>query len=136
VGALGGRAAEELIYGVVTTGAENDLQQVTMIAREMVTRWGMSPRVGPLNLGAEDGNGNPFTVAQRPYSDTTAALIDAEVKRIVEECFTEARRLLEENRGRLDALAQALLKEESLDEAGIHRVTGLAPREPDIAAMT
>src|SRR5205807_6066612 len=54
-GLLGGRAAEKLVYGVVTTGAENDLQQVTMIAREMVTRWGMSPRVGPLSLATEDG---------------------------------------------------------------------------------
>jgi cell division protease FtsH len=135
VGALGGRAAEQLVYGVVTTGAENDLQQVTMIAREMVTRWGMSPRVGPLNLGTEDGS-NPFAAQQKPYSETTAALIDAEIKRIVEECFTEARRLLGENRGRLDALANALLAEESLDEAAILRVTGLTPATPDVAALT
>ncbi|HYW27941.1 MAG TPA: ATP-dependent zinc metalloprotease FtsH [Terriglobales bacterium] len=127
VGALGGRAAEQLVYAVVTTGAENDLQQVTMIAREMVTRWGMSPQVGPLSLGAEDGT-NPFAVQQKPYSETTAALIDAEIKRIVEECFVEAQRLLGENRGRLDALAAALLKEESLDEPEILRVTGLSPQ--------
>jgi cell division protease FtsH len=133
VGALGGRAAEQLVYGVVTTGAENDLQQVTLIAREMVTRWGMSPRVGPLSLSSEDG-GNPFVAAQKQYSDETAALIDSEVKRIVEECLTEAQRLLEENRSRLDALAAALLKEDSLDESEIHRVTGLAPREPEVAA--
>jgi cell division protease FtsH len=133
VGALGGRAAEQLVYGVVTTGAENDLQQVTLIAREMVTRWGMSPRVGPLSLSSEDG-GNPFVAAQKQYSDETAALIDSEVKRIVEECLTEAQRLLGENRGRLDALATALLKEDSLDESEIHRVTGLAPREPEVAA--
>jgi cell division protease FtsH len=135
VGALGGRAAEQLVYGVVTTGAENDLQQVTMIAREMVVRWGMSPRVGPLNLGGEDGT-NPFAAQQRPYSETTAALIDAEIKRIVDECFTEAHRLLEENRRRLDTLAAALLKDESLDEPEILRVTGLSPAEPDLAALT
>jgi cell division protease FtsH len=136
VGALGGRAAEQLVYGVVTTGAENDLQQVTMIAREMVTRWGMSPRVGPISLGSEDGATTPFAVAQRPYSDSTATLIDAEVKRIADECFADALRLLEENRGRLDALARALLQDESLDEAAIHRVTGLAPVEPNVAAAT
>jgi cell division protease FtsH len=135
VGALGGRAAEQLVYGVVTTGAENDLQQVTMIAREMVTRWGMSPRVGPLSLGSDDG-GSPLAAPQKLYSETTAALIDAEVKRIVEECFAEARRLLEQNRSRLDALARALLERESLDEAQIHEVTGLAPREQDMAAIT
>ncbi|HXM55519.1 MAG TPA: ATP-dependent zinc metalloprotease FtsH [Candidatus Dormibacteraeota bacterium] len=125
VGALGGRAAEKLVYGVVTTGAENDLQQVTVIAREMVTRWGMSSKVGPLDLGGgEDGVG-PLGLTQRPFSEATAALIDAEVKRIVEECQDEAQRLLGENRGRLDALAQALLKEESLDEDEVLRVTGL-----------
>jgi cell division protease FtsH len=134
-GALGGRAAEQLVYGVVTTGAENDLQQVTMIAREMVTRWGMSPRVGPLSLSREDG-GSPLVAAPNQYSETTAALIDAEVRRIVDECFVEAHRLLEENRGRLDALAQALLDHESLDEPEIHRVTGLSPREADVAAIT
>jgi cell division protease FtsH len=133
-GALGGRAAEQLVYGVVTTGAENDLQQVTMIAREMVTRWGMSPRVGPLNLGGEDGV-NPLVGPQKPYSEATAEVVDSEVKRIVEECFTEAHRLLGDNRGRLDALAQALLKTESLDEPEILRVTGLPPKPQEVAAM-
>jgi cell division protease FtsH len=127
VGALGGRAAEQLVYEVVTTGAENDLQQVTMIAREMVVRWGMSPRVGPLNFGSEDG-ASPLGVAQRPFSESTAALVDAEIKRIVEECLAEAQRLLVENRERLEALATALLAEESLDEQEILRVTGLPPK--------
>jgi cell division protease FtsH len=135
VGALGGRAAEQLVYGIVTTGAENDLQQVTMIAREMVTRWGMSPRVGPLSLGSDDG-GSPLAAPQKQYSETTAALIDAEVKRIVDECLAEAHRLLEQNRSRLDALATALLERESLDESEIHQVTGLEPREQDAAAIT
>jgi len=136
VGALGGRAAEQLVYGVVTTGAENDLQQVTMIAREMVTRWGMSPRVGPLNLSSGDDGPAPFGLAQRPFSESTAALIDAEIKRIVEECQREAERLLGENRGRLDALARALLQEESLDEGEVLRVTGIPARgaEPGRAA--
>src|SRR5205807_8330243 len=83
VGALGGRAAEKLVYGVVTTGAENDLQQVTMIAREMVTRWGMSTRVGPLNLGGGEDGAGPLGLSQRPFSEATAALVDAEGKRIL-----------------------------------------------------
>jgi cell division protease FtsH len=136
VGALGGRAAEQLVYGMMTTGAENDLQQVTMIAREMVVRFGMSPRVGPLNYASEDGQG-PF-VAQKPFSEATAALIDEEVKRIVEECLADAERLLAENRPRLDVLAQALLREESLDEQEILTVTGLAPKPATVttAAMS
>ena len=136
-GALGGRAAEQLVYGVVTTGAENDLQQVTMIAREMVVRWGMSPKVGPLNFGDGDGAG-PLGLAQKQFSETTGALIDAEIKRIVEECLTEAQRLLASNRPKLDALARALLSEESLEEAEILRVTGLPPKpavgQPTVAA--
>ena len=136
-GALGGRAAEQLVYGVVTTGAENDLQQVTLIAREMVVRWGMSPKVGPLNFGTEDGAG-PLGLAQKPFSETTGALIDSEIKRIVGECLEEAQRLLAGNRPRLDALAKALLAEESLEEAEILRVTGLPPKpavgQPTVAA--
>src|SRR5205085_10055459 len=91
-----------------------------------VTRWGMSPKVGPLNLGGEDGAG-PLGLRDRPFSEATAALIDAEMKRIVEECLADAQRLLRENRGRLDALAEALLEHESLDEGEILRVTGLPP---------
>src|SRR5207245_9460632 len=81
-GALGGRAAEQLVYGVATTGAENDLEQVTAIARQMVTRWGMSPKVGPLNYLGEDGAQPSF---QKPYSEETAARVDSEGRRIVEE---------------------------------------------------
>jgi cell division protease FtsH len=122
VGALGGRAAESLVYGVVTTGAENDLQQVTRIAHEMVVRWGMSPLVGPLNYANDDNN-----AFQRPYSEATAKLIDDEVKRIADECFEDARRLLKEHRNKLDDLARALLEHDSLDEKEILAVTGLTP---------
>jgi cell division protease FtsH len=136
VGALGGRGAELLVYNVATTGAENDLQQVTAIAREMVVRFGMSRKVGPLNYTTEDGQ-SPLGI-QKPFSEETAALIDSEMKRIVEECLSEAERLLEENRPKLDALAKALLEEDSLDEAAILRVTGLPPKDHHIitAAMT
>ena len=135
VGALGGRAAEKLVYDTVTTGAENDLQQVTAIAREMVVRFGMSPAVGPLNYaGAEDGQGPP--AFQKPFSEATAALIDQEIKRIVEECLVDAQRQLAENRPRLDALAQALLRDESLDEQEILQVTGLPGKSATVAAMS
>jgi cell division protease FtsH len=127
VGALGGRAAEKLVYDVVTTGAESDLQQVTIIARQMVVHWGMSPLVGPLNL-TEEPDQQALVMPQRPYSEVTAQVIDSEVKRIVEECFSEACDLLSKNRDKLEALTQALLREESLDEDEILKVTGLAPK--------
>jgi cell division protease FtsH len=124
VGALGGRAAEHLVYGEVTTGAENDLQQVTQIAHQMVVRWGMSPKIGPIGFNEEAQSGLGL---QRPYSEATARDIDNEVKRIAEECFAQATSLLEANRARLDTLARALLKEDSLDEQQILEVTGLQP---------
>ncbi len=130
VGALGGRAAEKLIYDVVTTGAESDLQQVTQIARQMVVRWGMSPKVGPLNL-SDDGDQANMMISQRPYSETTAQVIDSEVRRIVEECFDDALRLLKDNRDKLAALTTALLREESLNEEQILEVTGL-PAKPKV----
>ncbi len=124
IGALGGRAAERLVYGVVTTGAENDLQQVTRIAHEMVVRWGMSPKVGPLNYSDGDGG----LVQQRPYGEATAQLIDDEIRRIADECLADAEKLLTEHRPQLDALARALLRDDSLDEAEIIEVTGLGQR--------
>jgi cell division protease FtsH len=129
-GALGGRAAELLVYAEATTGAESDLQQVASIARQMVVRWGMSPKLGPLSYLSEDGQ----PLAQRPFSEETAALIDREAKRIVEECLGQAQGLLEQNRGKLDALAQALLREESLDEAQILEATGVRPQDRHPAA--
>ncbi len=123
IGALGGRAAEKIVYGVVTTGAENDLQQVTRIAHEMVARWGMSPKVGPLNYGDGDAN----QLYQRPYSEATAQVIDDEVRRIAEECQAQAEQLLKDHRTQLDALAHALLRNDSLDEGQIIQVTGLGP---------
>jgi cell division protease FtsH len=130
-GALGGRAAEQLVYGVVTTGAESDLQQVTQIAHQMVVRWGMSRKIGPLGF-SEEGSSTAFGL-QRPYSEATARDVDSEVKRIAEECFTEAVRLLEANRARLDALASALLRYDSLDETEILAVTGIKADDHPVA---
>jgi cell division protease FtsH len=125
-GALGGRAAEQLIYGVVSTGAEADLRTVTGIAREMVVRWGMSPKVGAVNYGDEGGAAIAFG-AQRPYSDATAELIDSEVKRISDECLAQALDLLEVNRAKLDALAHALLEHDTLYADEILRVADVRP---------
>ncbi|MFF0465422.1 ATP-dependent zinc metalloprotease FtsH [Streptomyces mexicanus] len=123
IGALGGMAAEDVVFGVVTTGAENDLEQVTRIARSMVGRWGMSEKVGRLSALPADG--------QQPYGQSAAPrtldVIDAEMRRIVEECYEEARSTLIGHRGQLDALALALLEHETLDEPDAYRVAGVPP---------
>ncbi|MEP7306356.1 MAG: ATP-dependent zinc metalloprotease FtsH [Acidobacteriota bacterium] len=129
--ALGGRAAEMLIYGVATTGAENDLQQVTEIARHMVLRWGMSEKLGPINFIVRQDVDLPAAFQQQPYSEATSELIDAEIRRIVEESHGQADRLLAQHRAKLQALAQALVKAESLNAKEIHDATGLT--EPAVA---
>jgi len=130
--ALGGRAAEKLVYGVVTTGAEGDLQQVTEIARHMVLRWGMSEALGPISFVAPQDDGLPPAFQHQPYSDATSELIDAEVRRIVEESLSEADRLLAGHRDKLDVLAHALLSAESLNEQEIRDATGLGePPAPE-----
>ncbi|ALO99221.1 ATP-dependent zinc metalloprotease FtsH [Streptomyces hygroscopicus subsp. limoneus] len=123
IGALGGMAAERVVFGVITTGAENDLEHVTGIARGMVTRWGMSDRVGHLSVLPDDGQ-QPYGLSAAPH---TLDLVDGEVRRIVEECYAEACRTLEENRHRLDGLAIALLEHETLEEADAYRVAGITP---------
>ncbi len=127
IGILGGRAAEEVVFGTRTTGAQNDIEQATQLVRNMVTRWGMSDRLGMVQLAPRE---NPFlgtvdAYGTRPYSEATAAAVDEEVQRIIRECHDEAKRLLQEHRGALDALAQALLDRETLDEEEILEVTGL-----------
>src|SRR5438093_507050 len=120
--ALGGRAAEEVAYGAVTTGAESDLQQVNQIARSMVARFGMSPKLGPLNL-IQPGDG---AVAQH-FSEETSRLLDEEVRRIVDECHRDSVRILTENRDRLDRLAEAVLKKDTLDQDEIYAAAGISP---------
>ena len=127
VGILGGRSAEEVVYGTRTTGAENDIEQATNLARAMVTRWGMSDELGMVQLAARE---NPYldaigTGAARPFSEATARTIDTEVRRIISECHDTAVRLLTEHRPALDALAEALMARETLDEREILDVTGL-----------
>jgi len=130
IGMLGGRAAEEVVYGTKTTGAENDIEQATQLARNMVTRWGMSDALGMVQL-APRGNaflGGPAGFGgEKPFSEQTAALIDAEVQRIINDCHEEAKRLLREHRAALDALVAALLRKETLSEEEILQATGLPP---------
>jgi cell division protease FtsH len=116
---LGGRVAEELEFGEITTGAENDLKEVTQLAREMVTRWGMSPRLGTVFLGGEQEVflGREVGLRERQsYSEHTAALIDEEVQQLIGERYTYVHHLLSEHREELEQVAQALLEQESLNE--------------------
>ncbi|MER6064415.1 ATP-dependent zinc metalloprotease FtsH [Streptomyces sp. NPDC001792] len=121
IGALGGMAAEDVVYGVVTTGAENDLEQVTNISRGMVARWGMSERVGRLSALPSDAQ-QAYGLSAAPQ---TLDVIDVEMRRIVDECYEEACRKLRDHRGQLDALAQALLENETLEEAEAYRIAGI-----------
>src|SRR5581483_9569896 len=115
-----------------STGAESDIEQATNLARNMVTRWGMSDKLGMVQLAPRE---NPYLRAppgyagEKPYSEETARLVDAEVQRIIHGCHEEALRLLREHREQLDALVQALLARETLGEDDILEVTGL-PRAP------
>ena len=122
--ALGGRSAEELVFGQPSTGAESDLQQLTGIARQMVGRWGMSDRIGAVSVLPRPGAG-PLLPGVSEASQRSLVLVDDEVRRIVEEGHTAVLALLRDNRWRLDALAAALLKYETLDESAAHAAAGL-----------
>jgi cell division protease FtsH len=122
--ALGGRAAEEIVFGEISTGAESDLQQLTALARQMVGRWGMSDTLGPISVIPRDGSG-PFLPGAAEVSPETQKLLDDEVRRIVAEAHDEVVTLLTENRARLDALASALLEHETLDEDNAYATAGV-----------
>jgi cell division protease FtsH len=122
--ALGGRVAEEVVFGEISTGAESDIEQLTGLARQMVGRWGMSDAVGPLAVLPRDGVG-PFLPGAAEVSPETQKLLDDEVRRIVGEAREEVAALLTENRARLDALAQALLEHETLDEEDAYAAAGV-----------
>ena len=135
--ALGGRIAEEIIFGEeeVTTGASNDLQQVTRVARQMVTRFGMSDRLGPVALGRQ--NGNMFLgreiASDRDFSDTTAAAIDEEVRKLVDEAYQRSKNVLVSNKHILDKLAGMLIEKETVDAEELQEV--LANNDVKIAAI-
>ena len=109
---LGGRAAEEIVFNDVTTGASNDLERATKMARSMVTRWGMSSKLGPMVYGQKEELvflGREIS-EQRDYSESVAQEIDSEVRRFIGEAYTRARALLVEYRDRLDAIARRLIE--------------------------
>jgi len=118
VGLLGGRVAEEIVFGEVSTGAHNDFQRATSIARRMVTEFGMSDKLGPLQFGQSQGSqvflGRDFNNDQN-YSDAIAYEIDLEIQRIIKECYERAKQILIENRDKLDLIANTLLEIETLD---------------------
>ena len=126
-GALGGRAAEQIVYGRATTGAEGDLEQVSKLARMMVGRWGMSDAIGPMSVLPPDDDG---PLAQGAVAESTRQLIDTEARRIVEECYEHAVRRLNEHREQLESLARALLEHETLDEIDAYAAAGFQPPEP------
>lgn len=135
--ALGGRLAEEIIFGEeeVTTGASNDLQQVTRVARQMVTRYGMSDRLGPVALGRQ--NGNMFLgrdiASDRDFSDTTAAAIDEEVRKLVDEAYQRAKEVMLNNKHILDKLAEMLIDKETVDAEELQEL--LATNDVRMAAI-
>ena len=122
--ALGGRAAEEVVFDEISTGAESDIAQLTDIARQMVGRWGMSPAIGPIAVLPRDGTG-PFLPAGSEVSPDTQQLVDAEVRRIVDESHKQVVALLEKNRDKLDSLAKALLDHETLDQEDAYAAAGV-----------
>jgi len=126
--ALGGRSAEEVVFDDITTGAESDIQHLTMIARHMVGRWGMSDAIGPVAVIPADSAG-PLLPGVRETSEATQRIVDEEVKRIVEAAHGEVTEILREHRSNLDSLASALLEQETLDEANAYEAAGL-PRNP------
>ncbi len=136
VTALGGRAAEEVALGSITTGAENDLQRVTAIAHQMVTRWGMSERLGTISYSEREDPfaGGALTTGTRAYSEQTASIIDEEVNRIVKRAYERAVSLLTEHRDTLDHIARALRVHETLDAEQLRAIVeGAGARERVVA---
>ncbi|MCX7732237.1 MAG: ATP-dependent zinc metalloprotease FtsH [candidate division WOR-3 bacterium] len=124
---LGGRAAEQIVFNDISTGSRDDIDRATMLARRMVTEWGMSEKVGPLTFGK--GNEEIFLGRElglhRTFSEETARLIDSEIKRIVDTQAARALQLIQENRDKLDLLAKALLEKEALSGSDVDQILGL-----------
>jgi cell division protease FtsH len=128
--ALGGRVAEEIVFGTITTGAESDIDQVTAIARQMAGRWGMSDAIGFVRVLPSDGRGL-FPGGSDASSEATQRLLDEEVRRLIDNAHRDVTSALTEHRNRLDTLAQALLKDETLDELDAYAAAQMPPRATD-----
>ncbi len=133
--ALGGRVAEEVVYNTITSGAESDIQQLTLIAREMVGRWGMSNAVGPIAVLPADGEG-PYLPGASATSEATQRMIDEEVRRLVDGAHEEVTRLLADHRDQLESLAHALLKAETLDAIDAYAAAGVPAHEEEPSTVT
>src|SRR5207248_1440589 len=134
-GMMGGRVAEEIVFGDVTSGAENDIQRATQMARRMVTQWGMSEKLGTVMMGHKEELvflGRDLG-EQRNYSEEVAALIDEEIKSLVSEAYDKAKRILTEQRAKMDAVVERLKVEETLDAAQLDEI--LASPEAGSAAQ-
>ncbi|MCA9534755.1 MAG: ATP-dependent zinc metalloprotease FtsH [Myxococcales bacterium] len=129
--ALGGRIAEEIVFGQLTTGASDDFKKATQLARSMVTEWGMSEKLGPLAYVEKEDSGFLGSNHHKDYSEQTAKEIDDEVRMIIREQYARARSVLEENRDKLDAIAEALLERETLDREEIEAIMGGGPLPPN-----
>ena len=124
--AMGGRVAEEIVFGQITTGASNDIHTATELARKMVCEWGMSEKIGPLHFGRNDEMvflGRDFA-EHKEYSEQTAREIDAEIRRIVTENYERAKKIVLSNLDKLKLIAEALLERETLDGARDRRAAG------------
>ena len=133
--AMGGRAAEELVYNEITTGAHNDIKQATELARAMVTEYGMSEAVGPMNLGGQGEVflGRDYSKVQQ-HSEHTARLVDNEVRRMLEDAYNLARQILKDNRHILDRIAEILLDKETINNREFSDEVGsLNPIRPHLA---
>ena len=125
VGALGGMASEAVVFGVITTGAESDLRSATAIARQMVGKWGMSEKVGPMQVLDEQIDPRSNGIAEE-----TLGLLDEETRRIIGQCHEKAAALLREHRDQLEAIVAALLEHETLDEEQVYAAAGIDRPEP------
>ncbi|HUZ28003.1 MAG TPA: ATP-dependent zinc metalloprotease FtsH [Solirubrobacteraceae bacterium] len=132
---LGGRVAEEVVYGKITTGAESDIQQLTQIARQMVGRWGMSDKLGPITLLPSEGQ-SPFLPGASETSPQTQWLVDEELHRMIDDAHEAVSQLLVEHREQLDSLARALIKAETLDGPDAYAAAGIPMRAADLQVIT
>jgi cell division protease FtsH len=131
-GMLGGRAAEQTVFGDVTTGSESDLEQATALARQMVGRWGMSETLGAMSVLPDPRREQPLTLNGGATSPATRELVETEVRRILEDCSRQALDTLGSERSRLDGLVETLLSAETLDAGDIYRASGLPI--PDVSS--
>ncbi|MDQ6742185.1 MAG: cell division protein FtsH, partial [Candidatus Dormibacteraeota bacterium] len=134
-GIMGGRASEEIVFGDVTSGAENDIQRATQMARRMVTQWGMSEKLGTVAMGQKEELvflGRDLG-EQRNFSEEVAQLIDEEVRSLIKEAYETAKRILTEQRAKMDTVVERLKVEETIDAAELDQI--LAVPQPGAAAQ-